>query len=260
MATETKKTVKKPIGSVRRTPRNKQNSRVKLLVSIVNKGDGKQICEIISECSLSLNLTTPGEGTARTSVLDYLGIGARGKSVVFAIIPECDESVILREIQTKMSLYLVGKGISFTMPLSAVSEIVAGGLLGAATNKTFDGSTRMTDSKRKYDLIVAAVAAGNVDEAMEAARSAGAVGGTVLRARSLGNTKAEQFIGISLQNEQEILLILSKREQKTAIMQALSESVGLKTEAGGVLFALPVDNTVGIGAGGDVDTKEEVNG
>ncbi len=238
----------------------KSLNRVKLLVSIVNTGDGQNIVDVINDFSISLNYTVQGTGTARSSVLDYLGIGTTEKEVIFAVIPENDEEAILREIRTKMSLYLVGKGISFTLPLSAVSEIVANGLLGAAANKTADGSKIMKNTERKYDLIVAAIAANNVDEAMESARSAGAVGGTVLRARSLGNTKAEQFIGISLQTEQEILLILSKREQKAAIMQALSESVGLKTESGGVLFSLPVDNTVGIGAAGETDTKEEVNG
>ncbi len=235
-----------------------QINRVKLLVSIVNPGDEKLIAEIINDFSVSLNYTFQGTGTAHSSVLDYLGIGTAEKSVVFALFPESDEEAILREIRTKMSLYLVGKGISFTLPLSAISEIIANGVTGAAMNKTFDGSKKMSKEKRAYNLIVAAVAAGSVDEAMAAARSAGAVGGTVLRARSLGNTKAEQFVGISLQTEQEILLILAKTEQKTAIMQALSESVGLKTEAGGALFALPVDNTVGIGAAGsETDTQDQ---
>jgi len=157
-----------------------------------------------------------------------------------------------------MALYLVGRGISFTVPLSAVSEIVAKGILGAASSKNGEGEQDMKDEERRYDLIVAAVAAGSVDEAMEAARSAGAAGGTVIRARSVGNEKAEQFIGISLQSEQELLLILAKREGKLAIMQALSDAAGLKTDAGGVLFSLPVDHTVGIGAAGDFsDTKEE---
>ena len=40
-------------------------------------------------------------------------------------------------------------------------------------------------------------------------------------------------------------------------MEAISEKAGLKTEAGGVLFSLPVDKTVGIGAsGGETDVPE----
>lgn len=120
----------------------------------------------------------------------------------------------------------------------------------------------MKDENRKYDLIVVEVEAGYVEEVMEVARTAGAAGGTIVRARSVGNSKAEQFIGISLQKESEILLILSNRESKQAIMQAISEKAGLKTDAGGIIFSLPVDKTVGIGASGsatdalDADDKK----
>lgn len=235
-------------------------NRVKLLVSIVNVGDDLTVSEIINDFSVSLNYTFQGVGTARSTVLDYLGIGASEKAVMFSLIPESDEEAILRAIRTKMSLYLVGKGISFTLPLSAVSEIIANGITGAAASKTVDGRKVMKKDKRKYDLIVAIVAADCIDETMEAARAAGAAGGTIIRARSIDNTKAEQFVGISLQEEQDILLILAQKESKLAIMQALSDSVGLKSEAGGVLFALPVDNTVGIGASGDeADTQEKAH-
>ena len=76
----------------------------------------------------------------------------------------------------------------------------------------------------------------------------GAGGGTIIRARTLSNAKAEQFIGISLAAEQEVLLILTKRESRDIIMNAMKDRVGLKSEASGVFFALPVDRTVGIGA------------
>lgn len=232
-------------------------NRAKLLVSIVNQKDDERLTEILNDFSVSLNFTFAGTGTARSSVLDYLGIGTTEKAVLFSVFPESDEEAILREIRTKMSLYLVGKGICFTIPLSGISEIVANGITNAAAEKTVDGRKIMKDEERKYDLVVAAVAANCADEAMEAARAAGAAGGTIIRARSVNNTKASQFIGISIQQEQELLLILAKREAKLAIMNALSESVGLKTEAGGVLFALPVDRTVGIGAETDDGADEK---
>ena len=222
--------------------------RVKLLVSIVNKRDEERIKDVIDEVSVALMIKFEGFGTAHSQVLDYLGIGETEKTVAFSLIPESDEEKIMREIRTKMSLYLVGRGISFTVPLSAVSEIVANGITGAAAAKTVDGRKVMKDKDRNYDLIVAIVAEGYVDEAMEAARAAGAAGGTVIRSRSLGNAKAEQFIGISINEETEILLILARREGKMAIMEALSQSSGLKSEAGGILYSLPVDNTVGVGA------------
>ena len=114
----------------------------------------------------------------------------------------------------------------------------------------------MTSETRQYDLIIAAVAAGFVDEAMEAARGAGAAGGTIIHAHTLNNTKAEQFIGVSLLEERDLLLILTKREGKLPIMQALFDSVGLKTQAGGIIFSLPVDKTAGISASDEVAAEE----
>ncbi len=243
-------------------PAPKRANRVKLLFSVTNPSDEKKLKEILDDASVSLSFTFAGTGTARSQVLDYFGIGESSKSVVISLIPESDEDRIMHALRRDMALYLVGKGISFTVPLTGISEITANGLLKAAANKTTEGKI-MTDQNRKYDLIVAAVEAGRVDEALEAARSAGAAGGTVLRARAVENEKAEQFIGITLAREQEVLLVLAKRESKLAIMNALSEKVGLKTEAGGVIFSLPVDRTAGISAADeealrkDAEEKEE---
>ncbi len=221
-------------------------SRAKLLISIVNNRDEARVKEVIDERSVALSYTFAGTGTARSALLDYLGIGETEKAVVLSVIPENDEEMILREIRKKISLYLAGRGISFTVPLAGISQIVANGITKAATIKITDGGKRMKSEERKFDLVVAAVASNYVDTAMEAARTAGAAGGTIIRARTLDNAKAEQFIGISLVAEQEILLILTKKENTLAIMNALSESVGVKTEAGGVIFSVPVDRTAGI--------------
>ena len=243
-------------GESGKTPLPKRQSRIKLLFSVVSPADGRKLKEILEDTSAALSFTFAGTGTARSQLLDYLGIGESEKSVIVSLIPESDEDAILRVLRAKMSLYLVGKGISFTVPLTGISELTANGLWKAAGNKTAEVK-RMTDGERKYDLIVAAVEAGRVDEAMEAARSAGAAGGTILRARALENDKAEQFIGITLAREQEILLVLAKRESKLAIMNALSEKVGLKTQAGGVIFSLPVDKTAGISAADEAEMREE---
>ena len=104
------------------------------------------------------------------------------------------------------------------------------------------------NEERTHELIVIAVQNGYGADAMDAAREAGAAGGTILHAATINNQKAEQLIGVTLQKETEILLILTKREGKMAIMNAVKERVGLKTDAGGVLFSLPVDSLVGVGA------------
>ena len=116
-------------------PAGKLPNRVKLLVSIVNRNDEVRLKETIDEVSVSLTVKFEGVGTAHSQVLDYLGIGETEKTVAFSLIPESDEEKIMREIRTKMSLYLVGRGISFTVPLTGISEIVANGITSAAADK-----------------------------------------------------------------------------------------------------------------------------
>ena len=50
-----------------------------------------------------------------------------------------------------------------------------------------------------------------------------------------------------MQKETDLLLILAKNEGKDSITEAILKKVGLKTDGGGVVFTLPVDNIVGIG-------------
>lgn len=266
-----KKTILEPVkavatamGILRPPQKTERPARPKLLVSIVSRGSGRKVKEILNELSAALSFTFTGYGTAHSALLDYLGIGETEKTIVFSVIPETDEGRIMRELRIQMSLYLAGKGISFTIPLAGISEKISDGIMEAATNKTAEGEI-MTAADRKYNLIIAAMRAGYIDEAMEAARAAGASGGTVVRARASDNRKAEQFVGITLLPEQELLMILAKKEQTQTIMEALSGRIGLRTPASGVIYALPVDRTAGISASDEEEAaerteREESNG
>lgn len=237
-------------------PPTENVGRMKALVSIVNRADVHHLKDIIDDNSVGISYRFAATGTAHSSVLDYLGIGETEKSVVLSVIPECDEERIIKRIREEMSLYLVGRGISFTVPLTGISMIVANGLSAAATNKS--GAVQIMKSEdRKYTLIVAAVAVDYVDAAIEAAREVGAPGGTIIHARSVENAKAQQFTGFALAREQEILLILVKKELAVPVMMALSDRVGAKTEAGGVIFSLPVDRTAGISVTEAEDSTEK---
>ena len=65
---------------------------------------------------------------------------------------------------------------------------------------------------------------------MDAARSANAGGGTVIHAKGTGMEKAEKFLGVSLAEEKEIILIVAKTSQKNEIMKAIMEQAGLESK------------------------------
>ncbi|MDR3138484.1 MAG: hypothetical protein LBT95_02300, partial [Treponema sp.] len=54
------------------------------------------------------------------------------------------------------------------------------------------------------------------------------------------------FFGVSVQDEREIIIIVTSRDKKAPIMQAISQAYGITSEAGGIIFSLPVDKIMGL--------------
>lgn len=102
------------------------------------------------------------------------------------------------------------------------------------------------DIVREFDLIMTVVNRGFADQVVDAARAAGAHGGTVFYARGTGVHEVEKFFAISIQPEKELVMNLVKHDQTQAIMHSIVAAAGLKTEARGLAFALPVTNVAGI--------------
>ena len=101
--------------------------------------------------------------------------------------------------------------------------------------------------KKGYKCILAIVNSGFSEEAMEAAKASGAKGGTILHGRGTISKEAEKFFNITIQPEKEIVMILAKAEKIDVILKSLYNAVGTSTKAQGIVFAIPVDEAIGIG-------------
>ncbi len=105
-----------------------------------------------------------------------------------------------------------------------------------------------------YEVIICIVDAGYSETVMDAAKSCGAKGGTVIKARGTANPEAETLFNITVQPEKEMVMILVEANMKEAILHAIYKEAGLNTAGKGIAFTLPVDEVVGI-AGGQDDKK-----
>ena len=97
-----------------------------------------------------------------------------------------------------------------------------------------------------HEVIFCIVNTGFSETVMEAAKDAGARGGTILNARGTANKEAESFFHIAIQPEKEIVMILVDSSIKDAVLHALYQKAGLDTMGQGIAFALPVENVVGL--------------
>ena len=239
--------------------RTTPEKRVKLLVCIIKKGDEIALTEACNEQCVALSFSGLGYGTAKSHYLSYLGLDEIEKQIVYSLIPNYCEARVLRAINKRLKLYLMGNGIAFTIPLSGISSIISNAILATPFREDMipETSKNTSDKERNqkmHELIIAVVNQKFTDKVLDCSRAAGATGATILHTRSVNNKQAEQLIGTSFQQETDTIAFLTSHQYKAQIMEAIRENAGLKTEGGAVLFSLPVDSLIGIGR---FDDKED---
>ena len=229
--------------------KKKTDRRAKLLVAIINKEDDERYSETVNKCCTAVHFSGIGHGTARSSYMSYFGFNEIEKRIVFSIIPSTLEHTVLNAVGTELRLYLLGRGIAFTMPISAISNIVEDAVLSTPDRDLSDAKSPVSKKEKTtmHELVIAVVDQKYTETAIEAARSAGATGATVFHTRSTNNARAEQSMGTALPDQTDSIFFLTTEEYKLKIMEAVRDYAGLKTDGGAVIFSLPVDDLVGIG-------------
>jgi nitrogen regulatory protein PII len=234
---------------------------LKLLFFIIDWSKTRIISEIFAEEKVRLLFISKGRGTASSEILDLLGIGASDKAVVLCLEQALMVPILLREVRKKLGFHSPGAGIAFTVPLSGINNPLLQ-IFKESVHKNEKLATELENARRKSeggimaeetakteirnDLIISIINQGYSDEFMTTAREAGASGGTVLSARGFAHEGAVKFFGISVQDEKEVIIILTSREKKVPIMKAVCEAHGINSKAEGIVFSLPVDKVMGL--------------
>lgn len=230
--------------------RKKQDDKkVKMLVSIINKADQEKLTETLNRYCTAMHFSGIGHGTARSHHRSYFGIDDVEKRVTFSLVPGNLEHTLLNAIGRELKLYLLGKGIAFTMPLSSISNIVEEPIISTPEreNRTIKSHVSKKEKTSMHELVIAVVNEKYSDVAIDAARAAGATGATVFHTRSVDNAKIEGAMGASIPEETDTIFFLTNNEYKLKIMESIRDSAGLKTEGSAVIFSIPVDDLIGIG-------------
>lgn len=219
-------------------------SQLNLMVSIINRGLSRRFSSFYEETGLSVSLTTLGQGTAASEVLDYFGLDGSEKAVMFHFVTDEKWKSVKQQLRAKMRIDVPGVGIVFLLPVSSVGG--ARTLSYLTDGQNFVKGEESTLKDTKYELLVVIANQGHTELIMDAAREVHATGGTVLHAKGTGIQQAEKFMGVTLVPEKEMLFIVAKKAEKNDIMTAIMTKAGVGTKAGAIVFSLPVTDTAGM--------------
>ena len=208
-----------------------------LMFVITDRNRGGEFAAWFQKQNIPLVLSTPGRGTATTEVLDTLGLEATEKVVLMLAAPQSRR--LVRRAERELWLDIPGRGILMTVPLSSIGGAKARDYLLLEEGEAME-------EPRTHELIIVITNKGRTDQVMDAARSAGAGGGTSIHAKGTGTALAKKFFGVTLSAEKELVFILTEREKRNPIMKAVMAQAGMQTDAQSVAFSLPVNDIAGL--------------
>ena len=93
--------------------------KLKLLFTVVDRNKGEFYLDVLSQYDVNFQTVINGTGTARSEILDMLGLN-NNKAVVISVIREDMTDTIMKVLEEKFSTIRNGKGIAFAVPLSSV--------------------------------------------------------------------------------------------------------------------------------------------
>ena len=197
---------------------------------------------IMQSLELPLSIELLGRGTARKNVLDLLGLSTHEYHVIMTIADRDRTARLVEEARKNLYIDAPGQGIIVATPIKSVG--------GGKTLANLNGG-RPTEGAPEinynYEIVLAIANEGHTDTVMDAAREAGARGGTVLHGKGTGSKDAAKFFGVSIASEKEVIMIVAKSSEKAAIMKSIIDKAGTQTDAGAVVMSLPVTAVAGFG-------------
>ena len=213
----------------------------KLLVSIVPHDSGELISNAAKSAGAGGGTIAMGRGTASNGVLQLLGLGDTSKDIVYIILEE-EKCINVKAAIVQASESKKHFGVLFTLNV--------GSFVKAGSNKSdviseSKGEETMADNT--YQMINVIVNKGYAEDAMAAARKAGAGGGTIISARGTAKEGDAAFFGMTIVPEKDMLMILVPSDKKDAIVNAITELPCFDQAGSGIIFCNEAQNFTVLG-------------
>ncbi|MBO4409760.1 MAG: hypothetical protein J5775_03315 [Spirochaetales bacterium] len=179
------------------------------MIAVVANGQAKRFMDIARAEGSGGGTVVPARGTAAKSFLSFFGLGDKSKELIFMVI-DGDKA---------------GRIVDAVRKEGRIQGVAA--IMGAAKENSMSA---------KWKMITVIVNSGYTDDIMDAARKAGATGGTVMHARGTASPEDATFLGVTIVPDKEMLMILCSGEQLDAIVNAIQSLECLQEPKIGIMY------------------------
>lgn len=98
---------------------------MRLLFTIVERRLMEQVEKIYLAETDSYCFELTGKGTAPSEIMDILGLGSPDKAVILGVVKKVEVNRIFEKLEEKLKIKTKAVGVSFSIPLAAISKSTA---------------------------------------------------------------------------------------------------------------------------------------
>ena len=209
----------------------------RMVLIITNHEYRRKLEQTFQNFRIPIYYQCQGHGTAPSEMLDIFGLSGSGRLLTIGLLPRFLVRDLLDALQQRIPLHKRGGGIVLTIPITGLQRPMLQ-LLNDQVRETIE---QKIEERVDSDMSDMQTSAGYA--------AIWAMGGTILKGRRQNSERISQKLGISMQEEEEFVVIVTPREKKAAVMNAISDACGLRTDAHGIILSLPVDEVIGLETG-----------
>ncbi len=224
--------------------------RLYFLMTIIPNGQASAIVDLILQVDAAACFVCHGKGTATKDIYEVLGLGENHKQIVLSLIKEANWTKLRGLFVTRFAISDWSRGVACVIKIDSLCGVSAYKMLTNNRGLKEEGVAPMVNDqiqkKGDYEVVMVIVNDGYTDLVMDAARKAGAKGGTIITARGTGNKDIEKFFGVVITPEKQVVVILVPKKIKDDVIEGIYKEAGINTKGQGIAFAMPASDVVGI--------------
>lgn len=220
---------------------SEESKKIMMMLSIVESEKGHKLIEVLEKQNITMNIQTVGFGTAPTEMMDIFGLGSNDKDIVISMASKKSINSLMANFGNNFSSYTKYGGLLIVLNVLAVNRLVAEALNHDLPEEIMMQEEVVMKNEHKHYLVMITVNRGYTDSVMEVAKKAGATGGTVIKGRLAETEKLKAVTDIEVEEERESIIILAPADVSARILEDVNEKYGLRSEARGILCAVPVE-------------------
>ncbi|MFB0958409.1 hypothetical protein NQU17_05595 [Clostridiaceae bacterium HFYG-1003] len=196
-----------------------KNVELDHITIIVPQGQGEEVLKMAKQKGIMNGTVSKGLGTANQLLMKEFEKHGRVRDFVSLVAATDLAEIFLKKVAEEFGIGKPAHGIAYAVN---VNEVYAERL-----------SNVKTEDRNESDVqvITAIFRNGNADRVMDAARAAGATGGTILEDQSTVDPEMSLFSKGTNGND-EIVLIIARKEKAGDIMDAIRNNTGLDRTTG----------------------------